>query len=291
MYTTNSGSRIKETCKILFGLSDDQLYGNLQNNIDNRWNVTPSQICDFIGKNFLEKQTHKLVSFIEESDWKIYLNEKIQIHHTIEIEEYNPKHISSYKFPQVIGITGKKYNGKDTVSNYLTPKYGYYRIAYADPMKEACRIIFGFNEDQLYGTSKEIVDNRWNISPRQAFQYIGTDLFRKQIYLLIPELKDNFWVKCMMETIKKQLIMCPNKKYVVSDIRFQNEINSLKEEFINCKIIRVTRPSINLYNKDTDLHESEMMIDKLGMVDYDILNDSDLLSLHLKIDKIFENML
>ena len=47
---------------------------------------------------------------------------------------------------------------------------------------------------------KEIVDPRWNISPRQAFQSIGTDYAQYSIYKSLPELeskipKKTFWVE------------------------------------------------------------------------------------------------
>lgn len=210
--------------------------------------------------------------------------------------------------PKIIGITGKKYNGKDTIANYLCDNYGYTRIAYGDPLKEICRILFGFDDNQLYGDDKEKIDNRWKISPRQAFQFIGTDLLRNQMHLLLPELNDKIWIKCLIELLNKKLKENPNAKYIISDVRFQNEIDSIKNEYVDSKIFRVIRPSVNieqiLTNKEskiinvtkdnltsyttetqTSRHESEMT-DTLENIDYDILNDSDLQSLYSKIENI-----
>ena len=81
--------------------------------------------------------------------------------------------------PKVIGIAGRKYNGKDTIGDYLVKNYGYKKIAYADPIKEICKEMFGFNNEQLYGSLKESNDGFWNVSPRKLMQFIGTELFIK----------------------------------------------------------------------------------------------------------------
>ncbi len=187
-------------------------------------------------------------------------------------------------YPKIIGVTGRKFNGKDTIADYLCQNCGYVRIAYADPLKEVCRILFGFDDDQLYGKRKEEIDARWNVTPRVLFQYIGTDIFRRQIGSVIPNLDDKFWVKCLNETIKMKLNNNPDLKFVVSDIRFQNEIDSLKNEFENVKIIRVNRPSINI-NLSNE-HESEM-IENLNNIDYEVINDSDVINLYSKIETLF----
>src|SRR5579863_3132559 len=51
----------------------------------------------------------------------------------------------------IIGITGRKRSGKDTVGNYLVEHYGFVKVSFADTLKEACKIIFGFSDEQVYG--------------------------------------------------------------------------------------------------------------------------------------------
>jgi len=46
----------------------------------------------------------------------------------------------------IIGITGYKRHGKDTLGDYLVKYHGYTKIAFADALKEACRNIFDFTE-------------------------------------------------------------------------------------------------------------------------------------------------
>ena len=74
----------------------------------------------------------------------------------------------------LIGFLARKQHGKDTASDYLVKKYGYVKIALATPLKEACKVLFGFNDEQLYGNLKEGVDSYWGVSPRQIYQYLPT---------------------------------------------------------------------------------------------------------------------
>jgi len=48
----------------------------------------------------------------------------------------------------IIGITGKKRSGKDTVASCLVENYMFVKYSLADPIKEACKDIFGFSNNQ-----------------------------------------------------------------------------------------------------------------------------------------------
>lgn len=187
------------------------------------------------------------------------------------------------KMPLIIGITGKKFNGKDTLGKYLS-KYGYKRLAFADPLKKVLNVIFQFNDDQLYGNDKETPDPYWKVSPRSVMQFVGTDLFRHQIKKILPNIGDNIWI----EVVKRQILeiwkINPKQKIVLTDLRFPNEINLIKE--LNGVIIRVKR---NIDKSDEEfivVHESETYIDKLT-VDYDFDNNGTKNDLFAQFDKIF----
>lgn len=51
----------------------------------------------------------------------------------------------------VVGISGRKGSGKDTIGAHLVSKYDFKRVAFADSLKDACADIFGFTHDQLHG--------------------------------------------------------------------------------------------------------------------------------------------
>lgn len=273
-------NRVILVCKILFNFNNEDLYENLHE-INKMWNQTPHNIITFVGKHFLEEQVHKIIPHINKLDWLLHLNQPIEeIDFLNTVENISNNNFEDFKY-QFLGVTGKKFNGKDTISNYFCQKYGFIRIAYADPLKEICKILFQLNDQQLYGNEKENIDIKWKVTPRFIYQYIGTELFRKEMNKIIPDIDNKFWIKCLTETIKNKLKFNPNAKFIISDIRFQNEIHDLKKQF-DCKIIRVKRSNINFI----DNHESELFIDNLVDIDYEINNDGSLEDLHYNLKEI-----
>lgn len=170
------------------------------------------------------------------------------------------------EFPKLIGITGKKQHGKDTLGQFFVNNYDFERLAFADALKEACRHIFGFTEEQLYGNKKEDIDEFWGVSPRTVYQYVGTDLFREQMYKIIPKTGKNIWV----DVIKKQILdkwkKNPNICFVITDVRFDNEVDMIRK--MGGIMIKVVR---SIENSD-DNHPSESNVDSLS-VDHIVLNN------------------
>jgi len=124
----------------------------------------------------------------------------------------------------IIGFAGKKRSGKDTIANYLVNKYNFRRYAFGDPVKEVCRILFGFDDEQLYGDRKEELDGI-GITPREAFQGIGTEFGRKYLHELFPTLRverGGLW----MDIFRRN---CGGGDVVVSDVRFGNEADLIRE--------------------------------------------------------------
>ena len=122
----------------------------------------------------------------------------------------------------IIGLAGKKQNGKSTVADYLTVDHKFVEVSWAGPLKQIIGMgLLGLKEHQVYGTleDKETVDEFWGKSPRELLQIIGTDCFRN---LVDPE----FWVKVGIRDIN--LMTNSGFDVVVSDCRFPNEIEAIK---------------------------------------------------------------
>lgn len=173
---------------------------------------------------------------------------------------------------KLIGICGKKHHGKDTVGDFLAKEYGYTKISFADKLKEVCKVLFNFTDEQLYGSKKEDIDEYWKVSPRTTMQFIGTDLFREQLCKIMPHIGNNIWI----EIVKKYILENKYKKIVVCDVRFENEAEMIRE--LDGTIIKITRPSI--VTKDDHLSETE--IDKIKF-DEEIINDGSISDLYKKI--------
>ena len=76
---------------------------------------------------------------------------------------------------------------------------------------------FHLTEEQLtIPEQKEKIDDFWGRSPRELMQFVGTDLFRNHF-------DKEIWTKNMFLDLKGS----QGKKIVVSDVRFENEMQFL----------------------------------------------------------------
>jgi len=169
----------------------------------------------------------------------------------------------------IIGLVGKKFSGKDTCADYIISRYGFYKLTFAHALKEICRYLFLLDEKQLYDPSlKEQKIETWNLSPREIFQKIGTDLFRNHF-------DKDFWVK-QFELRFMELSRSGKKNIVCSDCRYQNEADLIKK--LGGTIILIRRNNID----NNDDHESEKL--DIKNIDYIFENDQSLQNLYSQID-------
>ncbi len=124
---------------------------------------------------------------------------------------------------EIIGIIGAIGSGKDTIADYLIAEHGFKKLSFARRVKDAAAAVFGWDRDLLEGATKESrewreqVDPFWGLSPRLALQKIGTEMFRQHI-------RDDIWIK----GVEKDLAAEPFTRFVITDCRFQNEIDAIR---------------------------------------------------------------
>lgn len=176
--------------------------------------------------------------------------------------------------PKIIAICGAKRSGKDVLADYLVKKYNYERLAFADPLKLVVKNLFNFDDDQVgigedEGTDKkDLIDERWGITPRAALQFFGTEVMQEKIQELLPNIKRNFFANTLKSRIENAE---EGKKFVISDLRFIHEYYMLatlsnianKDKMI----VRVIRPSNNR-TKEQEPHISEV---EYTNIPYDII--------------------
>ncbi len=87
----------------------------------------------------------------------------------------------------IIGLSGKAHSGKDTVGKFLVYDSCFESIAIAEPMKEFCRAVFEFTENQLHDKEKELPDARYAFPDAWAQASLRMDAFApKWISRLYP---------------------------------------------------------------------------------------------------------
>lgn len=167
--------------------------------------------------------------------------------------------------PHVIAISGPKGSGKDTVGQLikeLLPDSAR-TIAFADPIKSVMQHLFALDPStpEEYDTFKR-TDLRFVLDGHCYTSIAGRHLVR-EIGMLMRSYDEQQFVRYVQEQIK----IHPNKLWVVTDLRFQNELESMRS--IGAKIVKVTREGF-----DYDGHVTETGFDD-SEVDIIINNDGD----------------
>jgi hypothetical protein len=91
-----------------------------------------------------------------------------------------------------IGLLGRSNSGKDTLADYLVKEKQYVKYSFANPVKEIAKIMFNLSAEQLNGNLKEVIDDRWGISPRVMFQRIGTNSVNIKYMIYFRNLRIKF---------------------------------------------------------------------------------------------------
>ena len=176
--------------------------------------------------------------------------------------------------PKIIALVGAKRCGKDTVANMLS-ELGYENWKIAGKLKNICKEMFGFTDDEIETDLKDTVNARWGVSPRHVLQVLGTEVVQFQLKQYIPSITRTFW----MERLYDDYIKNDKKMIVISDMRFQHECDFLRSKFGDqVLVVKIVRPSLNV----TDKHVSEQEWQKIKE-DKCILNNSSLEHLEAQV--------
>ena len=130
---------------------------------------------------------------------------------------------------EIIGISGLKRSGKNTVGNYIADKYGFEERAFATKLKEAIKILNPlipyvrdgafFNPAMRYSEALDYIgeeEAKGIPEVRRLLQVFGTEVARELF-------GENFWVEQLERTLED------NGKYVITDVRFCNEAEFILE--------------------------------------------------------------
>lgn len=110
----------------------------------------------------------------------------------------------------LIGLAGPARSGKSTIGGFLRDLLSVPTYALAGPIKEACNTIFGWDNRHAEGELKEVVDPFWGISPRLAYQTLGTEWGRQLI-------RDDIWLR------RAKMMLDASNGLIITDVRFPNE--------------------------------------------------------------------
>ncbi len=141
------------------------------------------------------------------------------------------------------------------------------------------------NHINHYGTLKSTIEqlreDHTALSPRIALQVIGTDWGRNQV-------DKDLWVSYCLKNIQRcSYLIAPRKnyKYIITDIRFQNEFDRFKEH--QAFSIKINRPDLEIME-----HASETELLSFDDKQFDVVidNDGSLEDLYAKVDEALKNV-
>ena len=172
-----------------------------------------------------------------------------------------------------IALSGLKRSGKDTVGSYLIQNYSCKRYAFADEVKRLARELF----------PEEFVQND---KPVDLLQWLGNTMRQRN-----PDV----WINRLSTMI--QLTKDPVPNLVVTDVRYPNEVQALKN--LGFTIVKVQVPvevsierskatEVN-FTEELLLHESEQLAQSNEQYyDYIIENTGTLEELYSKVEEMVE---
>ena len=176
----------------------------------------------------------------------------------------------------IIGLSGYAQVGKDTVANYLVSNYGFTKISFADPIREALYALDPKLTDYpgLPGISLSWIVDRsgWESvkkdSPeaRRLLQRFGTEVGRQMF-------GKDFWVHQGLLRAKE------HDKVVFADTRFMNEANAIRAT--GGQVWRIHKQGHGPVNG----HPSEVALDDYRF-DWTLPNYASIEDLHNLIDQI-----
>lgn len=170
----------------------------------------------------------------------------------------------------LLGISGKKGVGKDLLSSILAKKYGFINLPFAGELKEAVRRDFGLTKEHTDGKLKESpVACYKRLTPEiKGSLDISVPWTPREIMIEYGQFFRRFdplwWVKKTFDKIdtilsNKQTAHYPGDlRITVSDVRFRNEANAIKEK--GGIVVRLNRPQeLNIYPyPSTDVSEIDL---------------------------------
>lgn len=137
----------------------------------------------------------------------------------------------------IVGLVGFIGSGKGTAGDILKD-FDFEQISFAGGVKDVAATMFNWPRSFLEGDTKESREWReqpdpfWSkkfeksFTPRLALQLLGTEVGRGIFH-------ENFWVD------RLELLINKEKNYVITDVRFQNEINFVHKQ--NGIVIEIKR--------------------------------------------------
>lgn len=182
---------------------------------------------------------------------------------------------------KIIGLTGQKRSGKDTVAGLIEMHTSRpwqkmaLRESFAGPIRRAVADMLGWNATELEEHKELPLPRLDGVTPRHMMQTLGTEWGRQMI---LPDL----WIRILETKLETAIATGGYDVAVITDVRFPNEAKMIKS--MDGIIVRVVRPGL----PPPDGHSSETPLPD-ELVDATIVNDATISELSAKVGEFMRN--
>lgn len=84
----------------------------------------------------------------------------------------------------LIGFSGKKGSSKSYFANYLVNNKLFIKLSFASPLKEITKILFNLSDEDVKDPiKKELINPKFNASPRELMQWLGINTLLLQLMI------------------------------------------------------------------------------------------------------------
>ncbi len=174
-----------------------------------------------------------------------------------------------------IALSGKARSGKDTIAAYLVRRYGFTKIALAQPIKEGLAAMLTSIPDiaeYLEDTNKEAIIPTLGVSFRRLAQTLGSEWGRELIH-------SDIWIILADLAMKKVRTSNPEARFVITDVRFKNDAIYVHDnQFDHWWVQRDTA------RYHVESHPSEQGVSQADC-NFTIVNISSLEELEIQVDR------
>ncbi len=171
---------------------------------------------------------------------------------------------------KIIMICGKARSGKDTLAEFImknTNNEKICRVQIGQYIKYYAMKYFGWNGEE-------------ETKPRDLLNHLGTDIIRNKI-------NPDFHINRLIEDI--EVLSYFYDTFIISDVRFPNEIEKVKAKYDNVTTIKIIRNSDEL-NESQKNNITETALDSYNNYDYSIDNNGTLEELESKAKDIINEV-
>lgn len=178
----------------------------------------------------------------------------------------------------IIGLCGRMNSGKGLAATYLKSEYQMEDLALADPIKVIVRVLFGIDDEILWGPSE---NRRGKV--RDILQSLGG---------WARTVDPDVWTNLLVKSIQDGTTYTHNG-IVIPDIRFPNEARILTTK-LDAKIIKIIRPdNYEGIPENQQLDASETSVDEVGpeYIHRTVMNDGPQEDFLDKIHQIMEDLI